>query len=264
MALLRLSPIAAVSTAFAATAATAYALMVYNRTSSIDTRRITAVHSVPDSFRASGTLRKVVNPRDHVMSTDTRTMVIDIPATRRHVSDQELLARFTKAFYNGWVFAPEKYLIRLLSRRTLVSFPAIASIPVPEQEWDTAALPEQQLYPMHSKILGLWQVVDVSLKDGDAAEPRESYVDMAFGNGEWPFAGSNRFSVERLGSKDDSGPLQVRLTYACVTCNPVVNKPSIGKIGQAFHDVYAMFLYKEAVAGLERWLDEPPQKSLAH
>src|SRR6478609_4543396 len=93
---------------------------------------------------------------------------------------------------------------------------AVASYPVPTREWDASALPGQKLLPLHSIILGGWQVVDANLvKPDEAQDHSESSIDLAYGSGTWKFAGSNRFSIQRLkGNDDDQSPTQVRLTYA--------------------------------------------------
>ena len=126
MALPRVAHVATISTALITTAMTTYALIVYNRVSKIDAKHITAFNDVPDSFRDSATMRKIINPKHHSTVSDTRFMTLDIPASQRHISDEALLARFIKEFYTGWVFAPERWLLRLL-RKDLVGFPGSLS-----------------------------------------------------------------------------------------------------------------------------------------
>ena len=122
MALPRIAHVATISTAVVTTAMTTYALIVYNRVSKIDSKRITAFKDVHDSFRDSDTMRKIINPKHHTTVSDTRFMTLDIPASQRHASDEALLARFIKEFYTGWVFTPERWLLKLL-RKDLVGFP---------------------------------------------------------------------------------------------------------------------------------------------
>jgi len=64
--------------------------------------------SLSPSTLASKSL-SIVNPRKHIQATDSRS--VTIPS---NLTDEELLARFTKGYFNGWVFTPEKSIFAVL------------------------------------------------------------------------------------------------------------------------------------------------------
>lgn len=72
---------------------------------------------IPSSFARSHTLRQLVNPRYFTENAmhDTRTLIL----TRSEVeglSDEEILARFTRGFFGGWAFFIERIGLTLLGK----------------------------------------------------------------------------------------------------------------------------------------------------
>ncbi|KAJ5241999.1 uncharacterized protein N7469_000326 [Penicillium citrinum] len=100
---------------FAAAAASAtYAYTVHKAVRQIDPQRMTRQQTVSDSLRNSRSVNKIVDPRGGSIVFDTRYISVPIPAHRRDISDQELLARFTKGFFGGAVLRPERTVLRKL------------------------------------------------------------------------------------------------------------------------------------------------------
>lgn len=68
-------------------------------------RTIKVINSTPPSHLTSPS-RKIVNPRDYQGLQDTRSIFL---AEREigKLSDEEILARFAKGYFGGWVFAVE-------------------------------------------------------------------------------------------------------------------------------------------------------------
>lgn len=115
-------------TAVAAVAASAtYAHTVYKATRRTDTQRVIRQHTVPDSLRTSKSVNDIVDPKGYSSSFDTRYVSISIPPHRRNVLDEELLSRFTKAFFGGSVIRPERYVFQNL-RPDLVHFSGMKCI----------------------------------------------------------------------------------------------------------------------------------------
>lgn len=110
-----------VSALAAAAASAAYAGTVYSETRRVNSQRMTCQNTVPDSLRNSKSVNEIVDPRGYSTSFDTRSLSIEIPPHRRNVSDEELLSRFTKAFFGGAVIRPERFVLQKL-RPNFVNF----------------------------------------------------------------------------------------------------------------------------------------------
>lgn len=52
----------------------------------------------------------IVNPRSHISATDSRKIILS-KSEVGNLTDEEILARFLRGFYGGWVFWPEKGVI---------------------------------------------------------------------------------------------------------------------------------------------------------
>jgi hypothetical protein len=68
-------------------------------------RTITTYNDLPPTHYSSPSLR-IVNPRSHQAMVDTRTIFLSKNEIGE-LSDVEILARFVKGYYGGWVFMPE-------------------------------------------------------------------------------------------------------------------------------------------------------------
>lgn len=99
----------------AAVAASAtYAYTVHTAVRQTDPQRMTRYQGVPESLRNSKSVQEIIDPRNGSIVFDTRSIDVPIPAHRRDISDQELLARFTKGFFCGAVLRPERTVLRNL------------------------------------------------------------------------------------------------------------------------------------------------------
>lgn len=65
--------------------------------------------TISTSFVRSTTLLRSVNPKHYIRNglVDTRTIEISNDNIQR-LSDEEILARFSKGFFGGWAFFPER------------------------------------------------------------------------------------------------------------------------------------------------------------
>lgn len=80
------------------------------------------------SFLNSQTCSAVVNPRRHKALSDTRSILLRLPLSKRENSDEQILATFVKGFFGGWVFAPEGILLSAF-QRNLVDFSGMCNYP---------------------------------------------------------------------------------------------------------------------------------------
>jgi hypothetical protein len=123
--------------------------------------------------------------------------------------------------------------------------------------WSKDEVLSEILPEIDSVFFGAFQVVDKKLQDssrssgGEVATEAESYIDFAFGSSETSFSGVHRLSVARDLDKACAQGVEsdeIRLTMACVTCNPLKNRKVAPTWTWTFHRVYAMLLFREGVA----------------
>ncbi|KAH9864456.1 hypothetical protein J1614_010390 [Plenodomus biglobosus] len=238
--------ILAASTLIALAATSLYHLrQIQTAIQPIPLNQITSTPSVPASL-SQGPALAIVNPNQHIPIHDSRQTTLQVPLTLSH---QEILARFTKGFFGGHVFAPERSILRLLHKEIL-HFRAIQSIPVSSYIWAPAQLSTHALPPLHALLFGAFRLVHVQL-DG-----RESHVDFAFGADEGAIAGVHRFEVfevEGEGVKAQTeGYRTVVIRFAHAGCNPREDKPLEPAVLQTLHLWYAMLLFREGVAEVGR------------
>jgi hypothetical protein len=99
----------AVSTAVALAATGVYnLLLVQNAISAVPTNQITGHDRIPDALVKS-TAVKITNPHNHASIQDTRFLTLRVA---KSLSDEEILARFVKGFFGGYVFGPERNILR--------------------------------------------------------------------------------------------------------------------------------------------------------
>ncbi|KAJ9624616.1 hypothetical protein H2204_010798 [Knufia peltigerae] len=216
--------------------------------------------AAPSSFLKSKTHLAVVNPRDHRGLTDSRSITFKLPPSRRSWSDEQILATFVQGYFGGWVFTPERRLLGLvdcLLRRQLVGFSAIQDDPQHGQIWSCNDLSQSKLPSLHSTLFGAFRVVDyhIPTTTNTAQDPGLSdetgYVDFAFGSDTSYFSGFHRFSIHRDRLSDStahSSSETVTITNSCVACNPSSNTLVGLDRFRAFHEFYAMLLFREGVA----------------
>lgn len=103
--------IPAVCAPVAALGVTAY---LYNHPLSTSrTATIKSYDCLSPSCASSKALRFHVNPKSHMAVTDSYSIRLSKTDLRGR-SDEEILASFTRGFFGGWVFTPERSLFACL------------------------------------------------------------------------------------------------------------------------------------------------------
>lgn len=90
----------------------AYGFAVNRRISLVDQRQVTSFDTLQDSLLRSISLQKIVNSKNHPSMSDGQHTIIDIPPQLQDVSDEVLLAKFTRGFYCGLVLGPERVALK--------------------------------------------------------------------------------------------------------------------------------------------------------
>ncbi|KAF1845097.1 uncharacterized protein K460DRAFT_405372 [Cucurbitaria berberidis CBS 394.84] len=241
-----------ISTAVAVAATGTYLYRIQSHISPVPIHRISSSPQIPDALKQSKAAL-AVNPNGHVTITDTRFTTLELP---NRLSDEQILARFVKGFFGGYVFGPESGVLRAVGK-DLMRFERLKDIPVSSYIWAQSALSRETVPPLHSVLFGVFRVADCHFQSpGDEKYPElsqggsYSYIDVAFGSEKGPIAGVHRFSVTRDGRvKEDGGKNEsVTIEFAHVGCNPKENKPLKPDFVQTLHLWYAMLLFREGVA----------------
>lgn len=190
-----------------------------------------------------------INPRHHVISTDRTTQ--DFPASAvEGLSDENVLALFTRGFFGGFVFGFERIFLQLGGYRMLPAhYTDFQPSPNAVTIWDKSALSASHLLPVGSNLFGFFQMLDKQVSI-NPSEDDVSYVDYGFGSDEFIFAGCHRFQITRLTTRPGTEP-QIQMELQSFHCNPQHNKPSIPYSGlRRFHNAYAKALFANGVQSL--------------
>lgn len=106
-------------------ATTAYtSTRLYRPSPSPGLHPITSACHIPCSFAKSTTVTKFINPKGFRSWDDSRSVTLRLPQGAQGWSDEQVLARFTRGFFGGWVFGPERLALNVAGlQRKLVNFP---------------------------------------------------------------------------------------------------------------------------------------------
>ncbi|KAF2017408.1 hypothetical protein BU24DRAFT_490580 [Aaosphaeria arxii CBS 175.79] len=247
--------IASTAATLAALASTAYLLQTYRSISPIKSSAVCSSNSIPNSLLTSQA-RKLTNPKDTLALNDTRWTDVKVP---RGTTDEVVLARFVRGFFGGYVFAPERMMLKVYGR-DMASFEELKNEPVSRRIWSTSQLSGENLPPVGALFFGAFRVVESRVVDrSDVADGKasESYIDFAYGFDQGPLAGVHRFSVKR-GAAPGSGGCEkqgkeeetVTIEFSHSGCNPLSDEWRLPLTLEGFHSIYAMLLFREGVAGV--------------
>lgn len=233
-------------------------------------------NSIPSSLAKSHLLVAIVNPDSHIAMTNTHSTLLPVsclPTTHsgEMPTDKELLARFTRGFFGGQVFAVERSALCALGyvfgkQRLLQVGGLRGRMPSGGAEvWSAAEIREIQEWNVGMKVAGAFQIASTGVASDDewsedrsilarpveegGTSPQESHVDFVYGWDGGILRGVHRFSVLRHGPEDGEGRKSqlCELRFASVACNPTANQPLNALLGK-LHRVYALLLFRNAVA----------------
>lgn len=116
MANIKWSAAAAIAVALPAIFIVKHGIETYRDVTSVPRRRIVFAEDIPETFRRSNTLNRLVNQKNHTAYNDSRFIDLDVPAGVDAPSDEALLAAFVRGFFGGRVFAPERTVLSLIGK----------------------------------------------------------------------------------------------------------------------------------------------------
>jgi hypothetical protein len=235
--------------------ATAVALTVPPATLYLYTRFLPYSYTISPSLLNSQTYQ-TVNPRNHITTYDTFTSPrLSIPSS---LSDDQILARFTKGFFGRRVFWFERTLFSYVigGKHRVAGYTGFEGNAGLQRErrlwrvfnlysskgqnviWSPEEISRDKILPVGTIFYGGFQIlashITQNLSGEKLSSPEEeertgSYVDVGFGSDLASFAGAHRFEVLRVGNKDkedgeDREEVVLRLSH--FRCNPSVNELS--------------------------------------
>jgi hypothetical protein len=90
---------------------------IYNAIRAVPLQEISSYQGIPDSLLQS-TAVKLTNPHGHVPIHDTRFLTVRVS---KRLTDEEILSRFVKGFFGGYVFKPEQSVLTAV-RKEITGF----------------------------------------------------------------------------------------------------------------------------------------------
>ncbi|GJC84587.1 hypothetical protein ColLi_07425 [Colletotrichum liriopes] len=225
-----------------------------------------ARHGPPVSGHAESAAARAVGRRRPLLAGDSYSVSIPLSRLRPGITDQEILARFTRGFFGGPTFTPERWLFALsgyqltdveaireaarCSPRKLRDGLAITKVGAP------SSIADETTPVVGSLLFGNFLVLDsrwaTSAEDAAAAT---SYIDFVYGGGERSvISGSHRFQVSRRGrrSSDSEEPAAGRdedavdIAFSSVTDLAGMDG-MLGRRFLGFHRLYSHLLFSDGI-----------------
>ncbi|KAI1421254.1 hypothetical protein F5Y12DRAFT_38443 [Xylaria sp. FL1777] len=211
----------------------------------------------------------VVAPKNHRGIQENYSLSIPSRRFKSGVSDEEILARFTKGFFCGPAFTPERWLLSIVPF-SLTDIPAIKrALAVRSQNktqglalgpeiWDPSAISPKSTPSVASLLYGSFLALDSSsltraqrdqLPDDYVrhARPPHAFVEFAFGGEGLGLVGSHRFEVSRHEVRQaEEAEEFVKVTLSTVVCKPKTGLAPSTYL-QWFHILYAKFLFSSGI-----------------
>jgi hypothetical protein len=138
--------------------------------------------------------------------------------------------------------------------RTRLTTAALKANSAPGAIWSTTQLDGDKLPPLCTVLFGGFQIANIQSHaeaGGQHAEETSLSIDIVFGADKTHFAGLHRFSVIRNKDAVDC----IRISYAHIACNPILNKALGPHFVFLMHKLYAMWLFREGIAEVMRRIE---------
>ncbi|KAG0645644.1 hypothetical protein D0Z07_8610 [Hyphodiscus hymeniophilus] len=214
--------------------------------SSFRTRTIESTETLSPTSATSFSIHNLVDPNNHLGIVDSRSIRL-LKSQVGSYPVEEILARFLKGFFGGWVFTPERLLIASLNGIGMKFIPVQFSKIKPKGPTLSSLgdFSSTELPPRHTMLWGCsfivldYQIISPSPTHLDDAPP--SFIEIGFGDDRKRFAGLHRFEVTR--SRDGGATI----CFSSFSCNPTVNKAPFPKWIFRFHLFYAQCLFRDGI-----------------
>ncbi|GFF59707.1 hypothetical protein IFM51744_10020 [Aspergillus udagawae] len=205
----------------------------------------------------------LANPRGMPVYGDSYTIRIPLRDLKPGISDEEILARFSKGFFGVWVFAPERWALRVTGL-AMTDFPAFrdedlaSTLPTPV--WSLSRFDTTTLFPVGTLVFGNSQLLDSSVANPDvrrrlypthiestiATKQNQAFVEYVGGSDKSHMVFSDRVEVERDWDA-------VMITLSGFTCDPLTGEPAVPRVvRELLHPVFAKMLLGDGIREILR------------
>ncbi|KZL87484.1 hypothetical protein CI238_03989 [Colletotrichum incanum] len=241
-----------------------------------------ARHGPPVPGQTESAAARAVGWQRPLLGGDSYSVSIPLSRLRPGITDQEILARFTRGFFGGPAFTPERWFFTL-SGYQLTDVEAIQeAVRCSSSKLEDgfaitkvgalSSIADEMVPVIGSLLFGNFLVLDshwvvpppsAPLRQGfswptsaeDAAAATTSYIDFVYGGGERSvISGSHRFQVSRRGKQSSSSEEPtagcdedaVDITFSGVT-DLVGMDGMLGRQLLGFHRLYSHLLFSDGI-----------------
>ncbi|RAL03581.1 uncharacterized protein BO80DRAFT_401730 [Aspergillus ibericus CBS 121593] len=202
---------------------------------------------------------RILNPRDGPVDEESYSLRIPTRELPAGITDEELLARFTKGAFGGWIFTPERWIAPLIQRcidaELISAIKTSSSDPSTPPIWKLDSLSRDILPPLGSTLFGLLTLFDTSTCTEDhrisvfpdsihIPRPNFAFAEYAGRTKSQGLAASHRFEVTR---EYKDGEDRVRLTFSHIRSNPRTGGKSLPSWFVWFHVLYSGLLFADGI-----------------
>ncbi|KUI64332.1 hypothetical protein VM1G_12067 [Cytospora mali] len=199
----------------------------------------------------------IMNPQHQKVFQHKLTLKISTAHVRSGITDDEVLALFTKGFFGGWVFTPERWLLSF-TRLSLGDFEGLnvaseLGCPYAQEIWETSSLSPKAIAPLGSLLFGNFFLADYRSATAQPQDVRNweysrgspqapTLAEFVAGGSEvFQLVSSHRFQV----SQEEGGDI-FTVTFSHVSCNSRTGR-QFSRPFQWLHLVYARLLFSDGI-----------------
>ncbi|KAL4993814.1 hypothetical protein BDV10DRAFT_198039 [Aspergillus recurvatus] len=225
-------------------------------------------HAEPGHTRSFG--MHVIDPAGNPTEEESYILRIPLHKLKQGIDDEEILARFSKGFFAGWLFGPERWIAPFV--QGIIDHEVFASARASSADASSCqdahaydisrpnAMSQKRLPPLGTCLFGLYYLIDTSAcnaKDrasifsasAQIPRPERSFVEYAGRTKGRSLAASHRFELVKeqpMGYREEG----VTIIYSHVRSNPRTGGQVYSRPMTAMHVCYAHLLFAEGVREL--------------
>ncbi|KAL3494426.1 hypothetical protein BJX62DRAFT_234301 [Aspergillus germanicus] len=209
----------------------------------------------------------VIDPAGNPTQEESYTLRIPPQDLKPGLNDEEILARFSKGYFAGAVFAPERWIAQfvqgIIDHEVITNARVLkldANLQLEAYNIDRpTAMPRDHLPPLGACLFGLYYLIDTSVCSPQHRESvfpgsmkisrsNRSFVEYAGRTSGRSLAASHRFEIFRedpTANGDDEE--SITILYSHVRSNPLTGGKVYSKPMTAMHVCYAHLLFANGV-----------------
>ncbi|KAL4886214.1 hypothetical protein BJY04DRAFT_213745 [Aspergillus karnatakaensis] len=202
----------------------------------------------------------IIDPDNNPTQEETYTIQIPLQNLNKSITDEEILARFSKGYFGGWMFSPERWVAPFV--QGVVEHDVITnsrSDPRPDgyEISTTDSLSTQHIAPLGA----LKHRGKVFPYSKGISRPERSFVEYAGLTKGRSLAASHRFEVARVKldfncEDQNEGEGYATIVYSHVRSNPLTGGRVYSRPMTAMHVVYAHLLFADGVREVLGGIDD--------